>query len=110
MAFLPDQIDLIPHGIPQVAIDGGSKKRLGLDGKTVILTFGLLSPDKGIEYVVDALPAILAAHPDTVYVVLGATHPHVVEREGEAYRLMLEARGKHLGVGGSMIFHNRFVS
>ncbi len=104
------QIDLIPHGIPQVPLDDESKERLGLDGKTVILTFGLLSPDKGIEYVVDALPAIVAAHPDTVYVVLGATHPHIVEREGEAYRLMLEARAKHLGVSGSMIFHNRFVS
>jgi glycosyltransferase involved in cell wall biosynthesis len=105
-----DQIDLIPHGIPHVPVDDGSKGRLGLAGKTVILTFGLLSPDKGIEYVVDALPAILAGNPDTVYVVLGATHPHIVEREGEAYRLMLEARGRHLGVGGSMIFHNRFVS
>jgi len=81
-----------------------------LEGKTVIMTFGLLSPDKGIEYVVDALPEILAADPDTVYVVLGATHPHIIEREGEAYRLMLEARGRHLGVGGSIIFHNRFVS
>ena len=104
------QIDLIPHGIPQVPAGGGSKDRLGVEGKTVILTFGLLSPDKGIEYVIDALPRILAAHPDTVYVVLGATHPHVVEREGEAYRLMLEARARQLGVDGSMIFHNRFVS
>ena len=105
-----DQIDLIPHGIPQVPVDGDSKERLGLEGKTVLLTFGLLSPDKGIEYVVDALPAILAAHPDTVYVVLGATHPHVVARDGEAYRLMLEARARQLGVDGHMIFHNRFVS
>lgn len=104
-----DRIDLIPHGIPRVPAGGGSKERLGLDGKTVILTFGLLSPDKGIEYVIDALPEILAVNPDAVYVVLGATHPHVVEREGETYRLMLEARGKHLGVGASMIFHNRFV-
>jgi glycosyltransferase involved in cell wall biosynthesis len=105
-----DQIDLIPHGIPDVPADSGSKGRLGVDGKTVILTFGLLSPDKGIEYVIDALPDIVAAHPDTVYVVLGATHPHVIEREGEAYRLMLEARARQLGVGGNMIFHNRFVS
>ncbi|MGE3845031.1 MAG: glycosyltransferase family 4 protein [Vicinamibacterales bacterium] len=105
-----DRIDLIPHGIPRVPVDAGSKERLGLEGKTVILTFGLLSPDKGIEYVVDALPQIIAAHPETVYVVLGATHPHVVEREGEAYRLMLETRGRHLGVDGSMVFHNRFVS
>ena len=105
-----DRIDLIPHGIPDVPVGGGSKDRLGLDGKTVLLTFGLLSPDKGIEYVVDALPAILAAHPNVVYVVLGATHPHVIEHEGEAYRLMLEARARHLGVDGSTIFHNRFVN
>jgi glycosyltransferase involved in cell wall biosynthesis len=105
-----EQIDLVPHGIPHVPVDDGSKERLGVDGKTVILTFGLLSPDKGIEHVIDALPAILAVHPDTVYIVLGATHPHVVEHEGEAYRLMLEARGQQLGVAGSMIFHNRFVS
>jgi glycosyltransferase involved in cell wall biosynthesis len=105
-----DQIDLIPHGIPHVPIDPSSKDRLGVEGKTVILTFGLLSRDKGIEHVIDALPAILAVHPDTVYIVLGATHPHVIEHEGEAYRLMLEARGQQLGVAGSMIFHNRFVS
>jgi glycosyltransferase involved in cell wall biosynthesis len=105
-----DQIDLIPHGIPHVPVDDASKDRLGVDGKTVILTFGLLSRDKGIEHVIDALPAILAVHPDTVYIVLGATHPHVIEHEGEAYRLMLEARGQQLGVAGSMIFHNRFVN
>ena len=105
-----DQIDLIPHGIPHVPVDAASKDRLGVEGKTVILTFGLLSRDKGIEHVIDALPAILAVHPDTVYIVLGATHPHVIEHEGEAYRLMLEARGQQLGVAGSMIFHNRFVS
>lgn len=104
------QIDLIPHGIPQVPPAGQSKDRLGVAGRTVILTFGLLSPDKGIEHVIDALPAILAVHPDAVYIVLGATHPHVVAREGEAYRLMLEARAQELGVAGSMIFHNRFVS
>jgi len=105
-----EQIDLVPHGIPHVPVDVGSKERLGVDGKTVILTFGLLSRDKGIEHVIDALPAILAVHPDIVYIILGATHPHVVEHEGEAYRLMLEARGQQLGVAGSMIFHNRFVS
>ena len=105
-----DQIDLIPHGIPIVPSGTDSKDRLGVDGKTVLMTFGLLSADKGIEYVIDALPAIAAAHPDIVYVILGATHPHVVERDGEAYRLMLEARGRQLGVDGRMIFHNRFVS
>ena len=104
------QIDLIPHGIPDVPPAGGSKMRLGVDGKTVILTFGLLSPDKGIEYVIDAMPAILDAHPGTVYIVLGATHPHVVERDGDAYRLMLQARAASLGVAESIIFHDRFVT
>jgi len=105
-----DLIDLIPHGIPQVPAGHHGKERLGLEGQTVILTFGLLSADKGIEHVIDALPAILSTHPDTVYVVLGATHPHVIAREGEAYRLMLEARAERLGVAGRMIFHDRFVS
>ena len=99
------KIDIIPHGIPSVPFAGRSKK-----GKSVILTFGLLSPDKGIEYVIDALPAILARYPDTVYVVLGATHPHIKERYGESYRESLERQAQRLGVESSMIFHNRFVS
>jgi glycosyltransferase involved in cell wall biosynthesis len=105
-----DKIDLIPHGIPSVACAARSKDRLGVEGKSVVLTFGLLSPDKGIEHVIDALPAILERFPETVYIVLGATHPHVKERHGETYRLMLESRAKKLGVDSHMIFHNRFVS
>jgi glycosyltransferase involved in cell wall biosynthesis len=104
------KIDLIPHGIPSTPSAPRSKDQLGLEGKSVILTFGLLSPDKGIEHVIDALPAILARHPNTVYVVLGATHPHVRERQGETYRLMLELRAQRLGVDSSIIFHDRFVS
>jgi glycosyltransferase involved in cell wall biosynthesis len=104
------KIDIIPHGIPSVPFAGRSKKELGIEGKSVILTFGLLSPDKGIEHVIDALPAILARYPDTVYVVLGATHPHIKERYGESYRESLERRAQELGVESSMIFHNRFVS
>jgi glycosyltransferase involved in cell wall biosynthesis len=104
------RIDLIPHGIPAVPHDPASKARLGVEGKTVVLTFGLLSQDKGIEYVIDALPAIVAVNPDTVYIVLGATHPHVIAHEGETYRLMLEARAQRLGVGENVIFDNRFVS
>jgi len=105
-----EQIDLIPHGIPHVPVDDQSKHRLGVDGKTVILTFGLLSRDKGIEYVIDAMPHILDSHPDTVYIVLGATHPHVIANEGESYRLSLEARAQQLGVADHLIFHDRFVS
>jgi glycosyltransferase involved in cell wall biosynthesis len=103
------KIDNIPHGVPPFPSPGQSKDLLGIDGKSVILTFGLLSPDKGIEHVIDALPAILARFPDTVYIVLGATHPHVKARHGETYRLMLENRAQRLGVDSSVIFHNRFV-
>ncbi len=105
----PAKIDVIPHGIP-VAPDRPSKRSGIASGGSVILTFGLLSPDKGIEYVIDAMPAILARHPDTVYIVLGATHPHVKQEHGEAYRQMLQTRAERLGVEGSVIFHNRFVS
>ncbi|HEV8234536.1 MAG TPA: glycosyltransferase, partial [Gemmatimonadaceae bacterium] len=104
------KIDLIPHGIPSLPDAAHSKAKLGVEGKSVLLTFGLLSPDKGIEYVIEALPTILARHPNTVYIVLGATHPHVRERFGEAYRTTLEQRAKALGVGDATIFHNRFVS
>jgi glycosyltransferase involved in cell wall biosynthesis len=104
------KIDIIPHGIPSVPVDGRSKQELGIEGKSVIFTFGLLSPDKGIEHVIDALPAILARFPDTVYVVLGATHPHIKARDGENYRESLQRRAEGLGVQSSMIFHNRFVS
>jgi glycosyltransferase involved in cell wall biosynthesis len=105
-----EKIDLIPHGIPLLPPAPRSKDRLGVEGKQVILTFGLLSPDKGIENVIDALPRILERYPDTIYIVLGATHPHVKERHGETYRLMLESRAQRLGVDSSMIFYNRFVS
>jgi glycosyltransferase involved in cell wall biosynthesis len=104
------KIDLIPHGIPTVPFASHSKHQLGVQRKRVILTFGLLSPDKGIENVIDAMPAILERYPDAVYIVLGATHPHVKEQYGETYRLMLESRAQKLGVAASMIFHNRFVS
>jgi len=104
------KIDLIPHGIPNLPSAKDSRSQLGVEGKSVILTFGLLSPDKGIEYVIDAMPAILARHPEAVYIVLGATHPHIKEQHGETYRLSLESRAHRLGVASSIIFHNRFVS
>ncbi len=105
-----EKIDLIPHGIPAVPFDCVTKDHLGVEGKKVLLTFGLLSPDKGIENVIEALPAILEKHQDTVYIVLGATHPHVKADQGEMYRLGLENRAKKLGVDSAIIFHNRFVS
>lgn len=108
---VPDsKIDIIPHGIPSLPPARRSKSQLGVEGKSVILTFGLLSPDKGIEHVIDSLPAILERFPETIYIVLGATHPHVKSGSGEAYRVMLENRAHRLGVDSSVLFHNRFVS
>jgi glycosyltransferase involved in cell wall biosynthesis len=104
-----EKIDVIPHGIPTLP-EGDYRDQLDVAGKSVLLTFGLLSPDKGIEYVIDALPAILERHPATIYVVLGATHPHVREKAGETYRLGLIARAARLGVDASVVFHDRFVS
>ncbi len=107
-----DKIDLIPHGIPDVAfVDPSFHKDLfGVEGKMVLLSFGLLSPSKGIETVIEALPAILAEHPNVVYMILGETHPHVKAVDGEAYRLSLQWLARERGVEGNVIFYNRFVS
>jgi len=109
---LPEKIDLIPHGIPDVPfVDPSFHKDLfGVEGKIVLLSFGLLSASKGFEHVIAALPAILAEHPNVVYIVLGATHPHVLRNEGEAYRLSLQWLAQEKGVEGQVIFCNRFVS
>jgi glycosyltransferase involved in cell wall biosynthesis len=108
----PEKIDLIPHGVIDMPfIDSNFYKDVfGVEGKTVLLTFGLLSPNKGIEYVIDALPAILQRHPNVVYLVLGATHPHLLAHEGEAYRRRLEKLAAERGVADQVIFHNRFVT
>jgi glycosyltransferase involved in cell wall biosynthesis len=108
----PDKIDLIPHGIPDMPfVDPSFNKDLfGVEGKVVLLSFGLLSANKGIENVIAALPAILAKHPNVVYFIVGATHPHVLRNEGEAYRLSLEWSAQEKGVEGQVIFYNRFVS
>ncbi len=105
------KIDVIHHGIPNAPTDDPAlyRERFNLTGKSVILTFGLLSPDKGIENVIEAMPAILAQFPNVVYVVLGATHPHILKQYGEAYRESLIALAKRLGVLESVHFHNRFV-
>ncbi len=108
----PEKIDFIPHGIPDVPFMDPSfhKDLFGVEGKTVLLSFGLLSANKGIETVIAALPAILARHPNVVYIILGATHPHVVRNEGEMYRLSLQWLAQEKGVEGNVIFYNRFVS
>jgi glycosyltransferase involved in cell wall biosynthesis len=108
----PDKIDLIPHGVPDVQFIDPSfhKDQFGVEGKTVLLTFGLLSPNKGIEHVIEALPAILRENPNVVYIVLGATHPNLLAHEGETYRLKLERLAEDRGVAGNVIFYNRFVT
>ena len=108
----PDKIDMIPHGIPDVPfVDPSFHKDLfGIEGKFVLLSFGLLSSNKGIENVIAALPAIVERYPNVVYLILGATHPNVIQHEGETYRLSLQWLAQEKGVEGNVIFYNRFVS
>ncbi len=107
----PSKVDLIPHGIPDVGFVDPTffKDQFGVEGRMVLLTFGLLSPNKGIEYVLNALPHILAEFPDVVYIVLGATHPNELREHGEAYRLSLEILAKKKHIEKHVIFYNRFV-
>ena len=107
-----EKIDLIPHGVPDFAFTDPNyyKDLFNTQGKSVLLTFGLLSPNKGIENVIRALPAILGRHKNVTYIVSGATHPHVRRREGERYRETLQALAVELGVSSQVIFNNRFVS
>jgi glycosyltransferase involved in cell wall biosynthesis len=106
-----DKIDLIPHGVPDLPFvePHGYKERFGVKGKTVLLTFGLLSANKGIENVIQALPQILSRHKDVIYVVVGATHPHVKRHEGEKYRHYLQNLARDLGVQDNVVFYDRFV-
>ncbi|MGE5374593.1 MAG: glycosyltransferase [Bacteroidota bacterium] len=108
----PEKIDQIPHGIPDVPfVDPSFHKDLfGVEGKIVLLSFGLLSANKGIENVIAALPTIVARYPNVVYIILGATHPHVIQHEGETYRLSLQWLAQEKGVEGQVIFYNRFVT
>jgi glycosyltransferase involved in cell wall biosynthesis len=108
----PDaKIDLIPHGIPDMPFADPNyfKDEFAVAGKQVLLTFGLLSPNKGIEYALRALPDIIREFPNIVYIVLGQTHPNLLREEGEAYRLSLERLAKEIGVQKHVVFFNRFV-
>jgi len=110
---VPDaKIDVIPHGIPDLPFIESSfyKEQFGVEGRQVLLTFGLIGPSKGIETVIEALPEIVRQHPNVVYLVLGATHPHLLASEGERYRLSLERLAEERGVQEHVIFYNRFVS
>jgi glycosyltransferase involved in cell wall biosynthesis len=110
---VPDaKIAVIPHGIPDVPFGDPNfyKDLFDVAGRPVLLTFGLLSPGKGVEYAIDALPAIIARHPEVVYIILGATHPNLLKEQGESYRLALESRARKLGVENNVMLVNRYVT
>ncbi len=106
-----EKIDVIPHGIPDMPFVDPNfyKDQFGVEGKQVLLTFGLLSPQKGIENVLTALPDVLKEFPNLVYVILGATHPNLIKEQGETYRMRLERMASDLGIKKNVIFYNRFV-
>jgi glycosyltransferase involved in cell wall biosynthesis len=106
------KIDMVPHGVPDLPFLDPNfyKDRFGVEGKAVLLTFGLLSPNKGIENVIQALPQILAKHKNVAYIVAGATHPHILRREGDKYRASLQALTKKMGVESQVLFHDRFAT
>jgi hypothetical protein len=106
-----EKIAFIHHGIPDTPFIDSSfnKDKFGVEGKKVLLTFGLLSPNKGIENVLQALPAVIKKHPNVVYIILGATHPHILKLHGDAYRIMLQQLVRKLDIGEHVIFQNRFV-
>ena len=106
-----DKIAFIHHGIPDTPFIDPSfnKDKFGVEGKKVLLTFGLLSPNKGIENVLQALPEVIKKHPDVVYIILGATHPHILKMHGDAYRILLQQLARKLNISEHVIFQNRFV-
>ncbi len=106
-----DKIEIVAHGIPDFAFvePDKAKAKFGFSNRTVLLTFGLLSPNKGIEVMIDAMPSILESRPDTGYVVLGATHPNLVRDQGEAYRESLLNRVRDLGIEDHVVFLDQFV-
>jgi glycosyltransferase involved in cell wall biosynthesis len=106
-----EKIAFIHHGIPDTPFVDPNfyKDQFGVEGKKVLLTFGLLSPNKGIENVLQALPSIIRKHSDVTYIILGATHPHVLKSHGEEYRISLQQLVRKLNISDHVIFQNRFV-
>lgn len=106
-----EKIDLVPHGIPDMPFVDANfyKDQFGVEGRRVVLTFGLISPGKGIEHAIRALPEVVRAFPDLVYIILGATHPKLRREQGEAYRYSLERLASDLRVKKHVVFYNRFV-
>src|SRR5690606_16333875 len=106
-----DKIEMIPHGVPDIRYERVAVRReLGLEDKKVLLTFGFIGRNKGIETVLTALPGVVSRHPDVVYVVLGKTHPNVIKHAGEEYRLFLHRLAKKLNIERNILFLNRYTS
>ncbi len=106
------KVRVIPHGIPDSSyVDSEPyKAALGMQGRMVLMTFGLIGPSKGIEEMIEALPAIVQRHPEVLYMIVGATHPSVVSHQGESYRQSLERKVAELGLSDNVVFHNRYLS
>jgi glycosyltransferase involved in cell wall biosynthesis len=106
-----DSVRIVPHGVPDLPLLDADlvKPRLGLEGRKVLLSFGLLGPGKGYESVIEALPAVAAAVPSALYVILGATHPELLRREGEAYRERLTRAVESLRLEDHVKFVNKYV-
>ena len=107
----PEKVSLLHHGVPEASfIDPNYyKDKFGVEGRLVLLTFGLLSRNKGIELMLNALPTVVRAHPEVIYIILGATHPEVRRSEGEAYRLMLQRQVRALHLEDHVLFYDRYV-
>lgn len=106
------KVEFMPHGVPEVEWSDkvAAKTRLGLNGRTVLVSFGLLTPNKGLEYAIESLPTIVDRHKDAIYLILGQTHPSVLSQNGEAYRRHLEERVEKLGLRDRVKFVNDFLS
>ncbi len=107
----PEVVETIPHGAPDRPFGRETefKARLGLTHRTILMTFGLIGPGKGLEHMIEALPAVVARHPDTVYRIVGATHPNLIAEEGERYRDSLQALARSLGVEDHLCWENRYL-